>query len=88
MSTLQSTGRPRLASPRTATAAGALVLVLIAATPVLGLLTSQSHRLDASTLQAVSGVLVVILVVGAVGLVVARHQPGNPIGWLLLGAAG
>ena len=31
--------------------------------------------------------LVVVLVVGAVGLVVARHQPGNPIGWLLLGAA-
>ena len=31
--------------------------------------------------------LVVILVVAAVGLVVARHQPGNAIGWLLLGAA-
>jgi len=86
--TLQSTGRFRLASPRTATAAGALVLVLIAALPVIGVLTGQTHRLDASTLQTVSGLLVVILVVGAVGLVVARHQPGNPIGWLLLGAAG
>ena len=68
--------------------AGTLVLVLIAALPVIGVLTGQTHRLDASTLKAVSGLLVVILVVGAVGLVVARHQPGNPIGWLLLGAAG
>ncbi len=65
----------------------ALVLVLIAALPVAGALTGQTHRLDLSTLRTVSGLLVVVLVVGAVGLVVARHQPGNPIGWLLLGAA-
>jgi hypothetical protein len=31
--------------------------------------------------------LTVILVTGAVGLVVAGHQPGNPIGWLLAGEA-
>jgi hypothetical protein len=83
----QSTARLRLASPRTAAAAGALLLVLTAALPVVGVLTGQTHQLDASTLEGVSGLLVVILVVGAVGLVVARHQPGNPIGWLLLGAA-
>ena len=88
MSTRQNTARFRRASPRTATVAGVLVLVLIAALPVIGVLTSQTHRLDASTLKDVSGLLVVILVIGAVGLVVARHQPRNPIGWLLLGAAG
>ena len=60
---------------------------LIAALLVLSLLTGQTRSLDVSTLKAVSGVLVVILVVGAVGLVVARHQPRNPIGWLLLCAA-
>ena len=79
--------RPRLATPRTASFLAAGVPALIAALPVLGLLTGQTHRLDVSTLKTVSGVLVVILVVGAVGLVVARHQPRNPIGWLLLGAA-
>ena len=88
VSTPSSTGWLRLASPRNAAAAGSLILVLIAALPVLGLLTGQARQLDVSTLKAVSGLLVVILVVGAVGLVVARHQPGNLIGWLLLGAAG
>ena len=83
-------GRPwaRLASPRTAAVLGALVLVLIAALPVAGALTGQAHKLTLGTLQQLAGPLVVILVIGAVGLVVARHQPGNPIGWLLLGAAG
>jgi hypothetical protein len=79
--------RTRLATPRTASFLAAGVPVLIAALPVLALLTGQTHPLDASTLKGVSGVLVVILVIGAVGLVVARHQPANPIGWLLLGAA-
>ena len=88
MSAAQSAGRMKLASPRTAAAAGLLILVLIAALPAMALLTGQTHQLDASSLKGVSGVLVVILAIGAVGLVVARHQPANPIGWLLLGAAG
>jgi peptidoglycan/LPS O-acetylase OafA/YrhL len=60
------------------------VLVLIAALPVLGAL---SHHGTSASLTAVISLLVVIVVVAAVGLVVARHQPGNAIGWLLLGAA-
>jgi N-terminal 7TM region of histidine kinase len=79
--------RTRLATPRTASFLAAGVVVLIAALPVAGVLTGQTHRIDASTLKTVSGLLVVVLVVGAVGLVVARHQPGNPIGWLLLATA-
>jgi hypothetical protein len=76
--------RTRLATPRAASFLAAGVIVLIAALPVAGVLTGQTRRFDASTLKTVVGLLVVVLVVGAVGLVVARHQPGNPIGWLLL----
>jgi hypothetical protein len=80
--------RVRLATPRTASFLAAGVVVLLVILPVLSVLTGQTRKLDASTLKTVSGLLVVVLVVGAVGLVVARHQPGNPIGWLLLLAAG
>lgn len=31
--------------------------------------------------------LTIVLVTGVVGLVVAGHQPRNPIGWLLAGEA-
>ncbi|MDX6337109.1 MAG: hypothetical protein QOG05_4449 [Streptosporangiaceae bacterium] len=78
-----SARRARLASPRTASLLAAGVLVLIAALPVIGVV---SHH-PAGSVTAVVSLLVVILVVAAVGLVVARHQPGNAIGWLLLGAA-
>ena len=84
MSAQAGARRTRLATPRTASFLAAGVVVLIAALPVAGVLTGQTHRFDASTLKTVFGLLVVVLVVGAVGLVVARHQPGNPIGWLLL----
>ena len=84
MSAPGSARRARLASPRTASLLAACVLVLIAALPVIGAL---SHHLTSGSLTAVISLLVVILVIAAVGLVVARHQPGNAIGWLLLSAA-
>ena len=84
MSPPASARRGRLATPRTASLLAAGVLVLIAALPVIGAL---SHHLTSGSLTAVISLLVVILVIAAVGLVVARHQPGNAIGWLLLGAA-
>ena len=34
---------------------------------------------------AAADLVAIIVVTGAVGLVVADHQPGNPIGWLLAG---
>ena len=34
---------------------------------------------------AAADLMAIIVVTGAVGLVVAGHQPGNPIGWLLAG---
>ncbi|MGH3288417.1 MAG: hypothetical protein ACRDPD_27670, partial [Streptosporangiaceae bacterium] len=84
MSTQVAGRRSRLASPRTASVLAALVVVLIVVLPVIGAL---SHQGTSTPLTAVISLLVVILVVAAVGLVVARHQPGNAIGWLLLAAA-
>ena len=83
--TTQTAGRwSRFASPRTASVLAALVLLLIVTLPVIG---AVSHHASSTSVTAVISLLVVILVVAAVGLVVARHQPGNAIGWLLLGAA-
>lgn len=76
--------RPRLTTPRTASFLGVLVIVLIAALPAISALT---HHQTSGSVTAVISLLVVIVVVAAVGLIVARHQPGNAIGWLLLGAA-
>ena len=72
------TGRRfRLASPATALVLGAFVLVLTAA----GLpLADMAHQLRN---VGVSQVVLILLFVG-VGVVVAWHQPGNPIGWILL----
>jgi hypothetical protein len=73
--------RSRLASPATATV---LVSAAAALLGVILVMAAVTHSLTLSSLQAVSGLLAMIAVIAAVGLVVARHQPGNPIGWLLL----
>jgi hypothetical protein len=62
-----SARRARRASPRTASLLAAGVLVLIAALPVIGVVS----RHPAGSVTAVVSLLVVILVVAAVGLVVA-----------------
>jgi hypothetical protein len=68
----------RLASPATATIIGALVLVLAVATTTL---TGLAHQL---TIRDVVSGLVFVLIYGGVGVVVARRQPRNPVGWMLL----
>jgi hypothetical protein len=73
--------RSQLASPATALVLGALVLVLAAAGLPLGDMAHQLGRLDAAQ-------VVLALLFAAVGVVVAWHQPRNPIGWILLGSAG
>jgi MFS family permease len=66
-----------LGSPRTwRIALGALALLSLAAAIPL---TALSHQLGDAVVAAVIGVPC-----AAVGWVVARRQPGNPIGWLFL----
>ena len=70
--------RFRLASPVTATVLAALALILMAVAIVLSGLV---HKLSVLG----SGPIVPIVVVYAgVGVVVARRQPRNPIGWILI----
>jgi hypothetical protein len=77
-------GRFRLASPRTASVLGGLVVALVG---LLFLLAALTHQLSLSSFWSASGVFVMVLVIAAVGVVVARSQPGNAIGWLLLGTS-
>ncbi len=71
-------GGSGLASPVTATVLGALALILTAATFTLSGLLHQLSVLG-------SGPIVpVVVIYAAVGVVVARRQPRNPIGWILI----
>ena len=74
-------GRFRLASPVTAVALGVLGLALLAVWVPLTYLTGdlQVSRDGAALAFAV--------ICGLVGMLVARRQPRNPEGWLLLGLA-
>ena len=71
------TGRSWLASPGAATALLVLVLLLAAAVIPLTVLARQNVLANAA-------LLAISLPMGAVGFIVARRQPGNPVGWLLL----
>jgi MFS family permease len=85
VATITQPGRPdrverryRLASPVTATVLAGLTLVVLAMAITLNGLTGQLSVLS-------SGPIVPVVVIYAgVGVVVARRQPRNPIGWLLI----
>jgi two-component system, NarL family, sensor kinase len=70
--------RYRLASPVTANALGALVLVLLGVTVTLAALIHQLTILNVAT------GLTIPLIYAAVAVIVARHQPRNPVGWILV----
>ena len=74
-------GPGRLASPATASVLACFAVVVIAAAIWLGALVPGGD-LGQNILN-----LIVFIMLGAVGLVVARAQPRNPVGWLLLGGA-
>lgn len=77
-------GRFRLASPATANVLAILVVALfIAALP----LAAVTGNLTVSSAGANIATIPVFLAYGAVGVVVARRQPRNPMGWILLGFA-
>jgi hypothetical protein len=70
-----------LASPAAAVVLGAPVLLLLAAAVPLIALTADYRKADDGL------TLVLILAILVVGIVVARHRPENPIGWLAIAAA-
>jgi hypothetical protein len=70
--------RLRVASPANATIAGGLVLALTAAWVPLAGLVHQATALN------IGPAVPIILIYAGVGLVVARRQPRNPVGWILL----
>jgi hypothetical protein len=67
----------------TVTLAALIVALLI----FMGVSSGLTGAVTFSKLWSVAGLLTIILVTAAVGLVVAGHQPRNPIGWLLAGEA-
>jgi hypothetical protein len=71
------TGRSWLASPGTATALVVVVVLLAVAVIPLSVLARQN-------VLANGALLAISVPISVVGLIVARRQPGNPIGWLLL----
>jgi hypothetical protein len=74
-----TTGRRlRLATPGVALAVGLLILVLLA---VLAVASAVTHQFKLSDL----GLTAEYLSFAVVGIVVAWHQPRNPMGWVLLG---
>ncbi len=75
-------GRPRL-SPWLATVT--LTGVIVALLAFIGVSAGLTGGPTLSKLWSAAGLLVIILVTAAVGLVVIGHQPRNPIGWLLAG---
>jgi hypothetical protein len=70
--------RFRAASPTLAWVLGGAVLVLAVAAVVLDAL------IDQLSIGIPAGV-VIVLTFAAVGLLIARRQPGNPIGWIMVG---
>jgi hypothetical protein len=72
--------RLRLASPTAALILGGLTLLAFV---VDVLIESQIHTLSGSA----GFVLIIVLPLVLVGVVVARREPRNPIGWLLIGVA-
>ena len=75
--------RARLASPASAGVVFVFTVVASAASLPLAVLARQAAG---NVVIFRAGVALLALVLGSVGLVVARHQPRNPMGWLLLGS--
>lgn len=80
--------RGRLASPATAAVLGGLSLLLLLAAIPLEVISPGILSVSGASdpLSDATGVALV-LSFAAVGVVVARREPRNPIGWLLLSAA-
>ena len=68
----------RLATPGAALAVGVIIMAMLVC---LVLVSSAEHQAKLSGL----GLIALFLSFGVVGVIVAWHQPRNPMGWILLG---
>jgi hypothetical protein len=75
-----SRSRARLAMVVLAAMIAALTAFIVLSAVLIG-------RFSVGHVWSAAGLFVIIMVTAMVGLVVVRHQPGNPIGWLLAGTA-
>jgi hypothetical protein len=75
-------GKFRLTSRVTVMMLAGLIVGLLAFIAISGAVTGTATL---SRLWAAAGLLAIIVVTAVVGLVVAGHQPRNPVGWLLAG---
>ena len=82
--TSAAAGRSRRAARMTTVLLAAVMVALLA---FMGVLSALTGTLTGGKLWQAASVLTIVLVTGVVGLVVAGHQPRNPVGWLLAGEA-
>ena len=64
-----------------------MAAVMVALLASIGVSGALSGNLAQGQLWAAVSLMTIVLVTAGVGLVVAGHQPRNPIGWLLAGEA-
>jgi len=64
-----------------------LAAVMVALLAFLGVSGALNGTVTGGQVWGAVSLLTIVLVTGVVGLVVAGHQPRNPIGWLLAGEA-
>jgi hypothetical protein len=64
-----------------------LAALIVALLAFMGVSSALIRTLAPGNLWAAASLLTIVLVTAVVGLVVASHQPCNPIGWLLAGEA-
>src|SRR5580704_11746364 len=76
-----------MASPSPRMIIVTLAALIVALLAFMAISCGLTGPVTLSKLWSVGGLLTIVLVTAAVGLVIAGHQPRNPIGWLLAGEA-